>query len=993
MKKDALFLLDGYSLIYRSYFAFINRPLTNPEGKNVSAFFGFFRTLLGMLESHNPRYFAVVMDSRVPTFRHEMYAEYKANREKAPEDLHDQVPMIEEVLNAIGIKTVRRDRYEADDIIATLARACSREQRKCYIISADKDLLQLVDRYVGALQPDRGLYRSMGAAEVKEKLGINPNQVVDYLALIGDSSDNVPGVRGIGPKTALKLLQAWESLDGVYEHIGECTRSEQRKLEEGRDSAYLSRDLVVLHDVEGFGEDLDDFSLEKIDVAAGIPFFLDQGARSLAEQAGASAPGATAPGAAGSVSGAASGTVKKAGTAGLSQGAVEARAAGSGTEAAGLSAGSKTLNSGPAEKSASVSLELFPEMTFSSRFGASDDATAGGSSAASEKASEVRASAADLSGPGTYVIVDSLDLLKEWIAGVRKAGRFAFDVETTSLNEMEAEPVGFSISVRAGEACYIPLKAGGRDVLPAEDVRELLRGILEDASLELIGHNFKYDYKVLHRWGVTVANISFDTMVAAWLADSTGSSYGMDHLAEQYLGYRTLHYSEVVPKGELFSSVNLEKAARYAAEDADITYRLYEFFGKRLEEKEGLVSLFREVEIPVLRILADMELRGIRLLGDRLTEYAVELEKELGEIEREIFREVGYEFNINSTKQLQEVLFVDRKLKPVKKTKTGYSTDLSVLEQLSSEDVVPHLVLKHRGLSKLKSTYVDTLPRMVDRGTSRIHTSFSQTGTATGRLSSRDPNLQNIPIRDEAGRRIRKSFVPEKGWKLISADYSQIELVVLAHLSGDPELVHTFQTGGDVHSRTASLIFGVPENEVSSEQRRIAKTINFGVMYGMSGFRLSRELNIPRARADEFIAAYFNRYAGISRFIQETVEATEQRGFVTTMLGRRREIAGINSRNRTEKSGAERIAVNTPIQGTAADIVKLAMLAVDRRIREEKLPLRMLLQIHDELIFEVPGDRVEECVEVIRESMEQAVELSVPLKVGIETGDSWGDFH
>jgi DNA polymerase-1 len=903
MKKDDLFLLDGYSLIYRSYFAFIHRPLTNPEGKNVSAFFGFFRTLMGILESHNPRYFAVVMDSRVPTFRHEMYPEYKATREKAPEDLHDQVPMIEEVLHAVGIRLVQKDRYEADDIIATLARACSREQRRCHIISGDKDLLQLIDPYVGALQPDNGSFRSMGPTEVKEKLGITPAQVVDYLALIGDTSDNVPGVKGIGPKTASRLLSAWNTLDGIYEHLEECTKSERRKLEEGRESAYLSRDLVILRDVEGFGENIEEYSLEKVNLLAGIPLFLQQGARSLAEQAGAV------------------------------------------------------------------------------RFGGTRISAASPSSVSP-----------DLSGPGSYVSVDSIRQLKEWLDRVKTSRRFAFDVETTSLNEMEAEPVGFSISVRSGEACYIPLKAGNKNILPEDEVRELLRPVLEDESLELAGHNFKYDYKVLHRWGVRVSNICFDTMVAAWLVDSTAASYGMDHLAEQYLNYRTLHYKEVVPKGELFSSVPLEKATRYAAEDADITYRFYEFFAKRLEE-EGLVDLFKNLEMPVLRILADMELRGIRLLGNRLVEYAAELEKELGNIEREIYREVGYEFNINSTKQLQEVLFVDRKLKPVKKTKTGYSTDLKVLEQLSSEDLVPQLVLQHRGLSKLKSTYVDTLPQLVDRETGRIHTSFSQTGTATGRLSSRDPNLQNIPIRDEAGRRIRKAFVPEEGWKLISADYSQIELVVLAHLSGDPELVNTFKSGGDVHSRTASLIFGVPEDEITAEQRRIAKTINFGVMYGMSGFRLSQELKIPRAKADEFITAYFNRYSGINRFIRETVEETEKKGYAVTMLGRRREIPGINSRNRTEKSGAERIAVNTPIQGTAADIVKLAMLALDRRIREEKLPLRMLLQIHDELIFEAPEDKIEESVKLIRESMENVVELSVPLKVGIEIGDSWGDLH
>ncbi|MFO7729676.1 MAG: DNA polymerase I, partial [Spirochaetia bacterium] len=430
----------------------------------------------------------------------------------------------------------------------------------------------------------------------------------------------------------------------------------------------------------------------------------------------------------------------------------------------------------------------------------------------------------------------------------------------------------------------------------------------------------------------------------------------------------------------------------YAAEDADVTLRFYEVFAPRLEEM-GFTSLFTEIEMPLVSILARMELRGIRLDAEPLQQYSEEMSRELDEIQQKIYSEVGYEFNISSTKQLQEVLFVERKLKPVKKTKTGYSTDLNVLQQLSEEDIVPQLVLRHRGVSKLKSTYVDTLPELINEHTGRIHSRFIQTGTATGRLSSRDPNLQNIPIREEAGRRIRKAFVPQQGWKLISADYSQIELVVLAHLSGDPELQEAFRSGSDVHSRTGALIFGIDPQDVSPEQRRIAKTINFGVMYGMSGFRLSNELKIPRARADEFITAYFNRYAKIQEYIHKTVESTEKLGYSETMLGRRRYIQGINSRNRTEKNGAERIAVNTPIQGTAADIVKLAMIKIDRKLEADQLSLRMLLQIHDELIFEAPAEKAEEYAGLIRTEMEDAIKLSIPLNVSVEIGDSWGELH
>ncbi len=905
MKKDALYLVDGYSIIYRSYFAFINRPLMDPKGRNVSALFGFFRTLLSLFDSYNPNYFAVVMDSRVPTFRHEMYDQYKANREKAPEDLHAQVPFIEEILEAMGVKVLRQDGIEADDIIATLARVCSGEERNCYIVSGDKDLLQLVDERVSMLRPDKGQYRNIGPSEVINDYGIKAEQVIDYLALIGDTADNIPGVKGIGPKTAVKLLQKYRTLDGIYEHLDECTKGEQKKLEEGRETAYLSRKLVVLHTADTCPTDLSEFSLAEMNRRAAVPFLLKYGAKSLAEQAKGEA----------------------------------------------LSQKQEQQMLKPGEQKAPGYTER-----------------------------------------GTYRAVTSLDELRTLLDQVRKAGRFAFDVETTSINEMAADPVGFSIATKVGEAVYVPLKAGGREFLPEPDVKSVLRDLLQDTTLELIGHNFKYDYKVLQRWGVEVRNLSFDTMVAAWLLDTTAASYGMDNLAEKHLGYKTIHYSDVVQKGNLFSDVELDSASEYAAEDADVTLRFYEVFKPQLKEQK-LYKLFSEVEMPLVRILAEMELRGIRLLDKRLHDYSKEMKQELQEIERKIYNEVGYEFNISSTKQLQEVLFVERKLKPIKKTKTGYSTDLNVLQQLAQEDIVPELVLRHRGISKLKSTYVDTLPELVDKNTGRVHSRFVQTGTATGRLSSRDPNLQNIPIRDEAGRRIRKAFVPADGWKLISADYSQIELVVLAHLSGDPELQEAFRSGGDVHSRTGALIFGVDPEDVSSEQRRIAKTINFGVMYGMSGYRLSQELKIPRARADEFITAYFNRYAKIQEFINKTVESTEKKGYSETMLGRRRVISGINSRNRTEKNGAERIAVNTPIQGTAADIVKLAMIRIDKKIYSEQLPLRMLLQIHDELIFEAPADRAEQLGNMIRSEMETAIELSIPLKVSVEIGDSWGELH
>ncbi|HOV64621.1 MAG TPA: DNA polymerase I, partial [Spirochaetia bacterium] len=594
--------------------------------------------------------------------------------------------------------------------------------------------------------------------------------------------------------------------------------------------------------------------------------------------------------------------------------------------------------------------------------------------------------------PVTYRPVLDSALLDAVIQQVKRAGVFAFDTETDNLDELIASPVGFSISVKGCEAYYIPVRSPNAACIPEKTVKAGLTKILTDPSLRLIGQNIKFDYKVMKRWGIEMANISFDTMIAAWLLDSDASSYSLDTLSEKVLHVTPLHFTDVVKKGESFADVPIQQATAYSAEDADFTYRLYEVYAPRLEER-GLSDLFTRIEMPLVRILAEMELTGIRILPEVLIEFGRELEKELFSLESKIYKECGEEFNINSTQQLSHILFDVRKLKAVKKTKTGFSTDINVLEELAREDVVPGLVLRHRALSKLKSTYVDSLPKLINPETGRLHTRFIQTGTATGRLSSRDPNLQNIPIRDEEGRRIRDAFVPAPGFSFLSADYSQIELVVLAHLSGDPGLKEAFLSGKDVHRNTASLLFGVPEEEVTAEERRIAKTINFGVIYGMSAFRLARDLGIPRAEADKFLASYFGRYSGIRSFIERTVKAAEEEGVVRTILKRERTITGINSRNRTEKMSAERIAVNTPIQGSAADIVKLAMIRVTKRLHSEGLRTRLILQVHDELIFEVPSEEESSAEKIVREEMEHAYPLSVPLRVSIEMGKSWGELH
>ncbi len=931
MKSEPLYLLDGYSLVYRSYFAFIRRPLRNPKGENSSAIFGFFRSLFQFLQSYEPRHFAVVLDSKGPTFRHEQFADYKATRDSTPEELTAQIPVIESILEALGVPMVRAEGYEADDVIATLCTRCRDAGRHAAILSGDKDLLQLVGGPVTVLKPENSGFSELDREAVQAKWGVWPEQIVDYLALVGDNSDNVPGVSGIGPKSAAKLLSEYETLDGIYEHLDDITsESQRRKLIEGRDSAYESRRLVTLALDAPVDDGLDQFDVPAtLDYGRAIPFFEEQGMSSIVRE-------------------------------------LKSRTGASGDRPAASGNGAAAA----AESNESTSTDRESDR-LAARLGAID---------------------------GEYECVRDLGTLDRWVEAARSAKRFAFDSETDGLDAMVAEPVGFSLSTEPGNGCYIPLRGPRGAVLDEAEVRQRLQRLLGDEGVTIIGQNLQYDYKVLARWGVEMRGTLFDTLVAAWLIDATASSYGMDKLALSFLGYTTIHYDDVVPRAprggerETFESVDLDTATRYAAEDSDITLRLADVFEARLRE-DGLDPLADELEMPLVRVVAEMEREGIAVDTEALERYSDELVEELEAIEQEIYGLCGHEFNINSTQQLQKVLFEERGLKPIRKTKTGYSTDTSVLEELSAEDPVPERVLRHRTLNKLKNTYVDALPKLVNEETGRIHTSFSLTGTATGRLSSRYPNLQNIPIRDEEGRRIRSAFVPANGNVFVSADYAQIELVVLGHLSGDPGLAAAFREGRDVHSATGAMIFGVDPEQVTAEQRRIAKTINFGVMYGMSAFRLSRELRIPRKDADHFIQRYFATYSRIKEFVEECVERAKERGYTETMLGHRRSLPELKSRNRAERQGAERVAVNTPIQGSAADIVKRAMLRVDGRLRRERLRARLILQVHDELMVECPVDEEAAVRSILEEEMPNAVELDLPLRVSIESGYSWGDFH
>ncbi len=906
--EKQLYIIDGYALIYRSYYAFFSNPMKDSAGNNISAVYGFFTTLLKLLRENNPHYMVVAMDSHGPTFRHKMYEPYKANREAAPEDLHSQVPTINAILKALEIPMIEMVGFEADDIIATLSDEAAVHDIDTIMFTGDKDLLQLVDEHTFALRPAKkgeSHYRMMGIPEVQEEFGVLPTQVVDYLSLLGDASDNIPGVKGIGAKGAVKLLQQFGSLEGIYKNLHLCAKGVKAKLVEGEELAQLSKSLVVLKrdlfKVDSF--DTEQYLLDDLNYKAAIPLFEEIGMKSIVRELDKLANGGVAP-----------------------------------------------------------------------------------------KRQEKVAKAMKSSEKGEYEGVLTLARLEDLLAQAEKEGGIiAFDMETDSLDSMVAKPLGFSFSWVEAVAYYVPIISEGERLYSDEDVKAVLSKYFTTGRLSLVGQNIKYDFKVLVNWGVVPKTLAFDTMVAAWLLESTGV-FNMDFLAEKYLEYKTLSYKDAVPKGKTVSDIPQEQAIFYGAEDADITFRLYKLF-KNLLVARNLLPLMENLEMPLLRIIANMEIEGIFLDRTLLEPLTEEFEGRIGLIQAEIFAICGREFNLNSPKQLQEVLFVEREIPTGAKTRTGFSTATDVLEPLSATYPEVALVLEYRTLNKLKSTYIDKLPLDILERTGRIHPSFSQTGTETGRLSCKDPNLQNIPVRTEEGRRIRSSFVPRDGYLFLSADYSQIELVVLAHMADDPGLKGAFLKGIDVHSSTASLIFDVPLEEVTGEQRRVAKTINFGVMYGMGPHSLSGDLKITHAEAKVFIDQYFARYSAVKAFIEKTREDAGVSGVVSTLLGHRRTITEINSTNRIERAKAERIAVNTVIQGSAADIMKVAMLRIDKALREHSPDTKLLLQIHDELVFEVPEGELEKVHALVKEAMEGAVKLSLPLRASIETGKSWGEIH
>ncbi len=951
--KKTVYILDSYGLIFRCYFAFISRPLTNSKGENVSALFGFFRNLHWILQHYKPDYIFAAMDSKTKTFRHEMYPEYKATRNKTPEDLHAQIPWICDILETLGIPTLQCDGYEADDIIATVAKKCGEQGATCKILSGDKDLMQLVDDNTLILKPESGAqtWKLTDADGVSAEWGVTPSQLLDLLSLYGDTADNVPGVHGVGVKTAAKLLADYKDLDGIYAHIEEIKGALHQKLVDGKENAYFSQKLIRL---------CNEVPCPEIDAALnGAP--LEFNYKAAADKLFAYGAPAVAK------------------------------------NYAELGIG--TDNGLP--RSARNDVSAVPQVS-------EGNLVSSRSERQPVEGPQIELVQNDTS---SYKAITDISELEKYITTFLKSSSakklIAYDSETTSLDTFNCSILGFSLCYEDGKAVYIPLQQESEGLfsetsyITKEQAYTQLERIFTDSTVTVIMHNAKFDLKVLYNTGFTKIFDGckyYDTMVTAWLInpERTGrNGYSLEHLGETILGLKGIEFSDIVQKGQTFADVPLEQAYRYAAEDADFTYKL----GLKLREpfeadKSQTLKKLLMLEMQVLPILTKMELTGIHLDGAALKEYNKELTSAISLIEQNIYKEVGHEFNIASPKQLQTVLFEERHLKAGKKTKTGYSTDTSVLEELALYDPVPRMILEYRELAKIQSTYVETLPTLTD-SQGRIHTDFVQTGTATGRLSCREPNLQNIPVRTEAGRKIRSAFTAPKGTVLISADYAQIELVVLAHLSGDKNMCKAFNEGTDVHKATAALIYNVPPEHVTPEMRRTAKTINFGVIYGMSAFRLANDLGISRTQASQFIQNYFTMYADVDRFIKETVAQAEKTGNITTIMGRTRPIFGINSVNKVEKAAAERIAVNSPVQGSAADIVKKAMTDISLALEKAKSPARLLLQVHDELIFECPDDKteIEKTIALIKDKMEHAVELSVPLRVSIEYGKNWGEFH
>jgi len=901
MKKPLLVLFDGNALIHRAFHAL--PPLTvRKTGETVGAVYGFALMLLKVINELKPSHYAIAFDMKAPTFRHQLFDQYKAQRPPMPDELVGQLGRVRQLVEAFKIPIFELEGYEADDLLGALSQQASQQDIDTIIVTGDADTMQLVSPRVKVLYPKpRGSFSDTmlyDQAAVSEKYGVRPEQIADLKGLVGDPSDNIPGVAGIGAKTAVKLIQQSGSIEQIYEHINKVTPPKlQALLKEKEAVARQSKELATIVTRMPVSLNPDDCQVSQYDRNKVTELLRELEFASLLPK--------------------------------LPQ----------------------------IETEREVSVEARPP-------------------------------------EGDYKIVSNTSDLDELIKRLSAVKTFAFDLETTSLDPMSAQLVGISLAPAKGEAYYIPVGHVGLETigqLPLEQVTERLKSPLEDRKLAKLAHNGKYDITVLAEYGITVQNLTFDTMLAAYLLGE--KSLGLKTLAFGKLAIEMTPISDLIGSGAKqipMSQVEIARAADYACADADMTLRLAELLEAELHQQR-LWQLFSEVELPLMPVLVGMERNGVALDTELLRKMSHRLGEQLLKLEKDIYDNVGHQFNINSPQQLSNVLFEELKLPTARKTKGGYSTGAAILEELRGVHPVIKFILDYRQLSKIKSTYIDALPSLINPKTGRVHTSFNQTRTATGRLSSSEPNLQNIPVRGELGKEVRQAFIAPKGSYLLSADYSQIDLRALAHLSQDKSLLAAFRHDEDIHSATAAQVFGVEPSAVTPDMRRVAKTVNFGVIYGMSDYGLEQATGLSREEAANFITAYFEKYPGVKQYLESTKEKARKEGYVQTILGRRRSIPEINSQNRQLREAAERMAINMPVQGTSADIIKVAMINLDREIAKRKLGSKMILQVHDELIFEVPKAEEKEMRQLVPELMTSALELSVPLKVDIKTGQNWGE--
>ena len=896
-KQPPLILVDGSSYLFRAFHAL--PPLTSSKDQPTGAIYGVINMLKKLVEEYQPEHMAVVFDAKGKTFRNDLYKEYKAHRPPMPDDLRTQIEPIHQLVDALGYPRIVVPNVEADDVIGTLAKQAEAAGYDVLISTGDKDLAQLVTDKISLINT---MNNAISTPEsVQEKFGVPPEKIIDYLALIGDSADNIPGINKVGPKTAVKWLTQYESVENIIEHADEFKGKVGEYLRDGLEQLPLSYQLAtIVCDVE-LDEGPDDLNLKPADIDNLKELYSEYELKTWLAELG----------------------------------------------------GSTTATS--AEASSNVETE--------------------------------------------YQTVLTQADFDQWLDQLKQADAIAFDTETTSLDYMKARVVGVSFAVEAGKAAYVPFGHDYEDApdqLSEDTVLGNLKPLLEDPSVNKLGQNLKYDAHVLQNHGIHMTGMSDDTLLESYILDST-KRHDMDSMASRYLNIDTIHFEDIAGKGAkqlTFNQIDLEQAGPYAAEDADITLRLHQHISAHLESEPTLQKVYQEIELPLMPILQHIERNGVKVDAQMLADQSHQITERLAELELQAYAEAGEEFNLGSPKQIQAIFFEKLELPVIRKTPKGQpSTAEDVLQELAEDYELPRLILEHRGLSKLKSTYTDKLPLQIDETTGRVHTSYNQTGAATGRMSSSDPNLQNIPIRSEEGRRIRKAFVADEGNCILAADYSQIELRIMAHLSGDQSLLEAFRDGKDIHRATAAEVFDVALDKVETEQRRAAKAINFGLIYGMSAFGLAKQLNVTRYQAQDYIDLYFERYPGVKDYMDSTREQAHDTGYVETLFGRRLYLPEINSRNGQRRQYAERTAINAPMQGTAADIIKRAMIMVHNKLQSSDINALMIMQVHDELVFEVAENQVDALSELLHTEMESAADLNVPLLVDIGVGTNWDEAH